>query len=128
MRIVIKISRRFNVTRCVIVKRITANTTLAIIGLISGASEKLISFFTITTTIITDVAISALEIAKPLYPNIIIAIGVIIQVAIVHPIIKYNVIFIFPIALIAFVKGVEIEDSAAFNAKNPRDKIAGSHF
>src|SRR5256885_15286502 len=51
-----------------------------------------------------------------------------IHVAIVQNIIRYKVIFTFPIALRAFVKGVEIEESAALIAKNASESVAGSHF
>ena len=80
------------------------------------------------TTNTTEQAIKAEAIATPLKPNSTIKIGVITQVAMVQKTIRYKEIFIFPMALSALVKGVEMEDNAAVIEKKAKDRIAGSHL
>src|SRR3954468_21496892 len=77
---------------------------------------------------ITDRFIRAVTKANPLKPIYIVANGVQIHVIIVQSTIKYNVIFIFPIALSKLVNGTRIAAKAAFAAKKINDTIAGSHL
>lgn len=90
--------------------------------------ENFIYFLVIYTTTTTEAAITAEAAANPLKPNQSINSGVIIHVAIVQNIIKYNVTPILPIAFNAFVNGVDIDESPAFIAKKVNESNAGSHF
>ena len=96
--------------------------------IITPSNLNLIYLLTIKTTKITDKEIRAEVIATPLKPNIKIEIGVKTQVATVQKTIRWSVIFIFPIAFSVLVRGVEIDEKAAFTAKKVSEKRAGSHF
>src|SRR6185369_7060807 len=107
----------------------TPITAVAMLGAIRRSIRpKEIYFLTKYTTPTTERAITAEAIATPLKPNQKIANGVRIHVDSVQKIIRYNVVFTFPMAFNAFVSGVEIDDSPALIAKKARDNRAGSHF
>lgn len=66
--------------------------------------------------------------ATPLYPYKTMNKGLITQVKMVQKIIKYNVIFTFPIAFKILVSGVDKDDITVLREKKVRERIAGSHL
>lgn len=97
-------------------------------GIKISLREKEIYFLVNMTTKTTENEIRADAPAKPLNPKRYIRRGVHAQVVTTQNTMRDSDTLIFPIALRAFVKGVDIEERAAFKAKRAKEIRAGSHL